>query len=514
MLLSKFRCLHEIGSVALFGVLIRWIISTNPYSGKGKPPMFGDFEAQRHWMEITYNLPVSEWYHNSTANDLSYWGLDYPPLTAYHSWICGFIANRINSSWIALSESRGIETESHKVFMRATAIIADLLVYILPICALGYQRRTHHGGFPYIIRICAEICVLLLAPPQILIDHGHFQYNCVSLGLTAWAILFVNDEKDVTAAVLFSLALNYKHMSLYLALPFFFYLLGRCHQAGRKAGSTKLVKIGAAVIGTFILCWWPYLWNFDDATQVVRRLFPFSRGIFEDKVANVWCALNIIVKLHRFNTGVLAAVSTLATLFGNVFSSLDLFRNPNDHKFRYALVNSALAFFLFSFQVHEKGILLPVLPATLLLTDDPIAATWFIIAATFSMFPLLLKDGLALPTYAMVTLFLTLSCTLLEWKLPRYGERVSKHGPQNEEEEQHQYDFACALMTISVMGFVILSLGCQFAPVYQRLPDLWTLLLSVYSCGHFVLFFIYFHVKQFEAQPILHKQRRKTMKAE
>lgn len=21
--------------------------------------------------------------------DLPYWGLDYPPLTAYHSWICG-----------------------------------------------------------------------------------------------------------------------------------------------------------------------------------------------------------------------------------------------------------------------------------------------------------------------------------------------------------------------------------------------------------------------------------------
>ena len=29
--------------------------------GAGKPPMFGDYEAQRHWMEITYNLPVNEW---------------------------------------------------------------------------------------------------------------------------------------------------------------------------------------------------------------------------------------------------------------------------------------------------------------------------------------------------------------------------------------------------------------------------------------------------------------------
>lgn len=30
--------------------------------GAGKSPMHGDYEAQRHWMEITVNLPVKEWY--------------------------------------------------------------------------------------------------------------------------------------------------------------------------------------------------------------------------------------------------------------------------------------------------------------------------------------------------------------------------------------------------------------------------------------------------------------------
>lgn len=29
--------------------------------GAGKPPMFGDYEAQRHWQEVTLNLPVGEW---------------------------------------------------------------------------------------------------------------------------------------------------------------------------------------------------------------------------------------------------------------------------------------------------------------------------------------------------------------------------------------------------------------------------------------------------------------------
>ena len=61
-------------------------MSMNMYSiGRGTPPMFGDYEAQRHWMELTIHLPVSEWY----TYDLQYWGLDYPPLTAYVSWLCG-----------------------------------------------------------------------------------------------------------------------------------------------------------------------------------------------------------------------------------------------------------------------------------------------------------------------------------------------------------------------------------------------------------------------------------------
>lgn len=55
--------------------------------GMAAPPMHGDFEAQRHWMEITKHLPVKDWYWH----DLEWWGLDYPPLTAYHSWVLGIM---------------------------------------------------------------------------------------------------------------------------------------------------------------------------------------------------------------------------------------------------------------------------------------------------------------------------------------------------------------------------------------------------------------------------------------
>lgn len=54
--------------------------------------MFGDYEAQRHWMELTVHLPIRRWY----TYDLQYWGLDYPPLTAYVSWLCGIVCVEVD----------------------------------------------------------------------------------------------------------------------------------------------------------------------------------------------------------------------------------------------------------------------------------------------------------------------------------------------------------------------------------------------------------------------------------
>ena len=70
-------------------ILVRFLVASHPFSGYDSPPLYGDYEAQRHWMEITINIPIADWYRNTTDNDLLYWGLDYPPLSAYFSFICG-----------------------------------------------------------------------------------------------------------------------------------------------------------------------------------------------------------------------------------------------------------------------------------------------------------------------------------------------------------------------------------------------------------------------------------------
>ena len=51
-------------------------------------------------------------------------------------------------------------------------------------------------------------------------------------------------------------------------------------------------------------------------------------------------------------------------------------RRPSREGFVWCLANTAWAFFLFSFQVHEKSALLPLLPITMLALKAPRLATW------------------------------------------------------------------------------------------------------------------------------------------
>lgn len=64
------------------------------------------------------------------------------------------------------------------------------------------------------------------------VDLDHIRYNGVSLGLALWALLALGLGWDALGSVAFCLALNYKQMELYHALPFFCYLLGKCIKLG------------------------------------------------------------------------------------------------------------------------------------------------------------------------------------------------------------------------------------------------------------------------------------------
>ena len=82
----------------------------------------------------------------------------------------------------------------------------------------------------------------------------------MSLGLMLAAVASIFRFNDNLASMLFVAALNYKQMELYHALPFFFYLLGRCMLCSTWSKSIKkLAGIGITVIFTFVIIWLPFL---------------------------------------------------------------------------------------------------------------------------------------------------------------------------------------------------------------------------------------------------------------
>jgi len=392
-----------VAAILVGGVCLRCLVALSPHSGMATPPMYGDFEAQRHWLEVTTALPLRDWYRNTTDNDLQYWGLDYPPLTAYGSLLWGRLAQFVGlGDVVALHSSRGCETPRARLFMRMSVVLSDVAVFFP--AALAFSLRFHLQRD----RQLRALALLVLQPGLLLIDHGHFQYNGVSLGLALAAVALVHAGRDVLGSVAFVLSMLYKQMSLYYAPAFFFFLLGKAVTTSPtwSLAIRRVAKLGVAAVATVVLCCLPFLTSADTALALLHRVFPVARGLFEDKVANLWCAILPVVKLKRlFSQQALLVLSTVATSAGIVPVSLLLSRRVSHPVFVQGLAVSAFAFFLCSFQVHEKTILLPLLPVTLLALDYPSLSCWLNLVGCFSMFPLLLRDGLLVPYFVLTAAY-------------------------------------------------------------------------------------------------------------
>jgi len=478
--------LTDLTSIALSALLIRWLVSLWGYSGRETPPVFGDYEAQRHWMEVTTNLPLGRWYFF----DLDYWGLDYPPLTAYVSWVCGVLSSALEPASMALGKSRGYETETHKALMRFTVLLADLLVFF----PAAWQLSKKFPGKKAATAAC--VALVLCQPGFLLVDHGHFQYNNVSLGLALGGAAALLEKFDLTASFLFSLSLNFKQMSLYYAPVFFIHLLARCARC--SSPFRHLVMIGSTVIGTFALLWAPFCIFPDEGRtcvesigQIVVRLFPFNRGLFEDKVANFWYVLSIPLDLReRYHESTLKLLSLGATLLLLTPVLVDLFRggsSTSPQRLLLALHNSALSFFLCAFQVHEKSILLPLAPLAFLVIDDPLFVGWMSVVATFSMYPLLSRDGLTVPYFVCIGVFL-----LALWAYEEItAESSQARSARSLSLSPGVLKLRRLVVLVSALGMVSVHLlWCTVSPPV-RYPDIYPLLVAVFSFAHFVLAYVY-----------------------
>jgi alpha-1,3-glucosyltransferase len=488
--------------------------------------MHGDFEAQRHWMEITSHLPVSAWYFY----DLPYWGLDYPPLTAYHSYILGKVGSLINPSWFAVDVSRGIESPLLKVYMRATVLISEYIVY-MPAAVILTRRQGHLLGVST-WESSVALAAILLQPSTMLIDHAHFQYNTVMLGFVLASMSSLFAGRLLWGCVFFVAALCFKQMALYFAPAMFAYLLGTCLNPRLQPGRLLAIAIVTAfsfaamfaplLLGSVYNRYHdpssllklepPYLYTLLHSalpssinsavenipflypillqlTQSIHRIFPLARGLFEDKVANIPFTFHtLILKLHAFPTPVLSRLSLLATLIAILPSSLLICSYPRRNLLPWALACSGWGFFLCSFQVHEKSVLLPLLPMTVLLgagggLGREIRA-WVGFANTlgaWTMFPLLVRDELRVPYFVLALLWAyLLGLPPTSFSLYTFRSTTNAKG--------HGLWWPIKLIHLAFyLVMAVWHLLEAFVSPPSGKPDLWVVLNCLVGCAGFVV---------------------------
>lgn len=234
----------------------------------------------------------------------------------------------------------------------------DILVY-LPSCLLvTYFAPDLQKSRPSTI----SFLLMVFSPALLLIDHGHFQYNSVCLGLVLLSVFCIERDYDCIGSFFFVMAIGYKQIALYYSLVFFVWLLRKCYD---RRSTSHLFFIGVTVIASFALLFLPFcihlpkdLSPLSSLRAVIQRMFPWDRWVFEDKVASVWCTLNNVIKLNRlFTFEQMKLMCLIATICGCLPSLFLLWRNPSPIRVYASLFSCSMSFFLFSY--HGK--LLPFL---------------------------------------------------------------------------------------------------------------------------------------------------------
>jgi len=427
-----------------------------------------------------------------------------------------------------LFTSRGYETPEHKFFMRATVLASDLLFLMSAFIAfIAYDAKKYNWQTK-----CVFLVLILLSPPLVLVDHGHFQYNCLMTGLTLWAMYFCIKKDIWLGGALFVAALTVKQMALYYSIPFFAFILGKIYlMSGLNSphipGSRTLKWLqfaalisqeGVIVLITMAVFFWPWIFSIDQLKLLLERFFPVSRGLYQLKVATFWCASNMVIKWGDiFPAEFLFKLSALFTLGASIPSAYMCGRFPKAKMFKIALFNVSMAFFFFSYHVHEKTILVPLLPFAVCIRHFRYFYVDFTIVATETMFHLFKEDKLTLQ-YVVVTLFyLYLSEKLMRFLNVMWGEKkvYDKANPQSLLNSVMKNSVNIYRKYFRILIYLAI-LGLKVAEPYvkppARFPYIYSLGYAILGFGVFGIVWVYSNLKLYCWYKLEMKQQGDKMK--
>lgn len=459
-----------------------------------------DFFVHRHWKAVTRTLPVRQWYtddrHVTTVHTL-----DYPPGFALWEFLLSssgggaaavaFAKRRSgNHSSSSSIDNDKDDDDSHRclalkadatayattspscvAYMRGTVIFpSDVLWWLgayaiaaAAAAAVSKSTRTttaaaadttttnNNKTAAIPAKILPLFLLLVFHPALLWLDHVHFQYNGMLLGILLISLsclmransnngmttkMMKNSSQPTTAtssehhfnhlaaAAAFSLLLTLKHLYLTNSLWYAVYLLRRycCYSSKNSRESSTTIMAKAArqrqlcfswqrflaltvVSGTVLAApcavfvgaiyaespsstlFWPALASW--MTQLIRRLFPFGRGLVHSYWAgNVWAlytaatkVLTFLATLTRSNVWMqllmaqtsvvpivvppsITAVCMLVAQWPGLQLAWHAAAERSNAKLLQSFTLTSLAAFLFQYHAHEKAILTALVPCT------------------------------------------------------------------------------------------------------------------------------------------------------
>mmetsp|Transcript_5207 Transcript_5207/g.7828 ORF Transcript_5207/g.7828 Transcript_5207/m.7828 type:complete len:417 (+) Transcript_5207:457-1707(+) len=289
----------------------------------------------------------------------------------------------------------------HKI----TLIITDFTLVIG--LALYFRKESQIEA-----KYCSFVLVLFNGG-LLIIDHLHFQYNGMLIGLLLISIGLLKKEMYISASFAFAVLILTKHLFLNLAPLYFVYLLRKyclttntpcpkdcsLKQAGRFL-QLAMVVLWTVGLALFSICCGQQISILSQTKQILSRLFPFGRGLVHTYWAgNIWALylafdrtlLLLSKRLDLLNSGHLISSTTGGREDGKLmavlpsispsFSALlfaiaivpclrNIWVEPRIERFVHSAVFVGLSSFMVGFHVHEKAMLSVAVPLALVAFGD------------------------------------------------------------------------------------------------------------------------------------------------
>ncbi|KAL0026830.1 hypothetical protein WJX77_004608 [Trebouxia sp. C0004] len=381
-------------------------------------------------MAITHSLPLGEWYLDETSE----WTLDYPPLFAWFEWCLSQVAVYIDTQMVRLA-SLNYASNACIIFQRFSVMVSELVL----VSAVAYACR----GASEEKRMLMYLLVLG-SPGLLLVDHIHFQYNGMLLGLLLWSIIWIQEGRHMAGSIAFAVLVNMKHLYACLAPVYLIYLLR--HYCRGPNAVQRFVVLGAAVVAVCGASFGPFIVA-GQLPQILGRLFPFGRGLCHAYwAANFWALYScadkaLAVVLPRLGLPVTApeaymtgglvqvtqfailpspspSITLLLVLLALLPCLFSLWQHPRPESFLPAAVYACLCSFVFGYHVHEKAILMVTIPMALAVAESQWNARQYFVMSTVghvALMPLLFTEQ----EYPIKALMVLLHTAVAYWMLCR-----------------------------------------------------------------------------------------------